>query len=246
MKVDQFKNVKVDIKRNDEIHTQTLNTKVTKRFSLENIKSTLNECKASILGHMAYNILDQAGNQTLAALFSCFDVDRQDSLEERKNKIKLLYEIYGLNTTKSMPKWRDYDVQVTYRKRIKCSSNQLLAQFEKRYPVINQLCRERREVIEENGRNSYSQHKLWMSFISVSEISCPDLCKLIRIMISIPPNTGWIERAYSSFEMICSKRRNRLLTENVRELFFLAVLKLKTRNAMDYEDEIQYLSSKSS
>ena len=67
---------------------------------------------------------------------------------------------------------------------------------------------------------------LWQKFISINELSSPRLCKLVRIMLSFPPNTGWVERSYSSFEMICDKRRNRLLTDNIRELYFLTVLKL--------------------
>ena len=34
----------------------------------------------------------------------------------------------------------------------------------------------------------------------MNEIAFPDLSKMIRVMLSIPPSTGWIERAYSVLE----------------------------------------------
>ena len=48
----------------------------------------------------------------------------------------------------------------------------------------------------------------WKKFVNENEISFPDLCCLVRIMISIPPNTGWVERAYSVLEITCQKLRN--------------------------------------
>lgn len=39
-----------------------------------------------------------------------------------------------------------------------------------------------------------------------------DVC---GIVLSVPPNTEWIEQSYPKFEIICSKRRNHLLMENM-------------------------------
>ena len=41
-------------------------------------------------------------------------------------------------------------------------------------------------------------------------MSCSHICHLIRIMFSIPPNTGWLEQDYSILELICQKRHNQL------------------------------------
>ena len=57
-------------------------------------------------------------------------------------------------------------------------------------------------------------------------------------MISIPPNTGWVERAYSLLELICQKRRNQLAIESLMSFFFLSVLKLPIRDAFSYNKEI--------
>ena len=42
--------------------------------------------------------------------------------------------------------------------------------------------------------------QLWQTFLNMNEIAFPDLSKMIRVMLSIPPSTGWIERAYSVLE----------------------------------------------
>ena len=39
---------------------------------------------------------------------------------------------------------------------------------------------------------------------------------VVKVMLAIPPNTGWIERAYSKLQMICTARRNKLLIPNIR------------------------------
>lgn len=75
-------------------------------------------------------------------------------------------------------------------------------------------------------------------------IECPDLCDLVLVMISVPPNSGYVERAYSYLERVCEKRRNRTKVENLKELFFLAVLKLKEKKCLEYTTEIGLLSHK--
>ena len=66
------------------------------------------------------------------------------------------------------------------------------------------------------------------------------LCRLVRIMFSIPPNTGWVERAYSILEIICQKQRNRMAVEKLEELFFQGELKLFVKDAFGYDAEIDY------
>ena len=77
-----------------------------------------------------------------------------------------------------------------------------------------------------NGKSSYQL------------ISHPYLCQAISIMLSMAPNTGWVERGYSILEMICSKRRNCLDPVNMEPLFLLAVLKLSIKSSGDYKNEI--------
>ena len=81
-----------------------------------------------------------------------------------------------------------------------------------------------------------------MEFLASMRIQCGDLCDLVLIMISVPPNSGWVERAYSHLERVCDKRRNRLNVDNLKELFFLAVLQLKPKDCMAYTVEVELLA----
>ena len=63
------------------------------------------------------------------------------------------------------------------------------------------------------------------------------MCRLVLLMMSIPANTGWIERAYSKLQLICVARRNHLI-ENIRHEFFLNVLQLSVRSTTEYGEEI--------
>ena len=83
------------------------------------------------------------------------------------------------------------------------------------------------------------QHKLWLRFLK--DMQCPDLCDLILIMISIPPNSGWVERAYSYLDQVCQKKKSRVNVGNLKELLFLAVLKLKPKDSWSYKKEIEIL-----
>ena len=65
------------------------------------------------------------------------------------------------------------------------------------------------------------------------------LVKLVKIMISIPPNTGCIKTAYSYLELICAKRRNKMSISTMATMLFLSVLKQPVRDLSDYEKEIK-------
>lgn len=89
-----------------------------------------------------------------------------------------------------------------------------------------------------------SQYQLWVKFIKLMGMQCPDLCDLVLVMISVPPNSGWVERAYSYLQMICQKRRNQMKIEKpLKELFFLALLKLKPKDSQGYSNEIKILAN---
>ena len=68
----------------------------------------------------------------------------------------------------------------------------------------------------------------------------PHLCELISIMMSVPTNTGWVERGYSTLEMICEKRRNNLKVQTMESLLFLPILKevYKKKVPEEYTAEI--------
>ena len=62
---------------------------------------------------------------------------------------------------------------------------------------------------------------------------------LVQIMIAIPVNKGWIEQVYSKLKMICTKRRNKLLVDNIKNKFFLNVLSFSEHFTIAYTKEIK-------
>ena len=114
----------------------------------------------------------------------------------------------------------------------------MIEEFESAYVDVNTLAKERQDAIKRKDTVIPSQKVQWQKFLSVHKISHPNLCQVIRIMLSIAPNTGWVERAYSVKEITCSKRRNRIDPVNLEPLFLLAVLKLAVKSSADYKKDI--------
>ena len=73
---------------------------------------------------------------------------------------------------------------------------------------------------------------MWTDYINMHEFDCGDMCRMIKIMMSIPPNTGWIERSYSLLEIICQKRRNQMALETMRNLFFSGCTKAASQRLL--------------
>ena len=58
------------------------------------------------------------------------------------------------------------------------------------------------------------QLELWREFGKQHGMEHRHVTHFIQIIIAIAVNTVWI--AYSKLEMICNKRRNKLLVDNIR------------------------------
>ena len=80
---------------------------------------------------------------------------------------------------------------------------------------------------------------VWTDYINMHGFDCGDMCRMIKIMMSIPPNTGWIERSYSLLEIICQKKKKQDGIRNNEEPFFLAVLKLPVRDCFCDDKELR-------
>ena len=55
-------------------------------------------------------------------------------------------------------------------------------------------------------------------------------------------NSGRVERAYRYLDQVYQKKRNHLDIGNLKELFFIAVLKLQPKDSFSYEKEIETFS----
>ena len=134
----------------------------------------------------------------------------------------------------------EFDVEVVFKGRIKCTKSELLDQFQKSFIDFNQMARELQKSTEDNNSSlnqvnfriikpnsilkgednaflegldrplycmlyviqccSSFSDAVVTKLLNMNEIAFPDLSKMIRVMLSIPPSTGWIERAYNVLE----------------------------------------------
>lgn len=227
-------------------HTQILNEKLTRHKTFENVKEEVLTTKTNILKRLHDNIIDQVAEDSIFNLLNLFDLSSSESFDDRVSKLKTLHDLFGKDVDHTVTeKWFDFDIQIKYKARLHCTQDQLVEQFTKGFPKMNSLARELREdrQSERVHRLNLTQHQLWTKFLNEMGMQCPDLCELILIMLSVPPNSGWVERAYSYLERICQKQRNRMSIEKpLKELFFLALLNLKTKDSYGYRKEIEILS----
>ena len=165
--------------------------------------------KKNILKQLHDNIVDQVEEDSIFFLLNVFDLNSRESFEEKTVKIRQLYNIYGKERSHQVKeKWFNFTVMVNYLPRLRCSEEELVSQFISAREKISSLAREYRERGEE--LKHLTQHDLWCKFIVSMDMQLPDLCDLIVTMMSVPPNIGWVERAYSYLEQICQKKRNRM------------------------------------
>ena len=186
--------------------------------------------------------MDQNSEDSIFHLLTAFDLTSTEDLEEKVVKLEHLFDIYGVDLTHVMPEWFNFQVRATYEKRLTCTKEMLVKQFEDAHEKIVSMSRDLRDDRRNHSEKKLSQHKLWMQFLNNNGMQFPDLCDLVLIMISVPPNSGYVERAYSYLEQVCQKKRNRIDISNLRELFFLAVLKLPVKDSYSYSKEIDILS----
>ena len=181
-------------------------------------------------------------DEEIAFLFSAFDLESTEDLEGRLAKLETLHRMYGIEREHPVAKeWYGYKVILIFRKRLSCTLKQLQDEFSKAYPSLNVLSRQIRlaKSNPSSSPDSRSQVHTWRTFHSTNMISLPNLCQILEIMFSVAPNTGWVERAYSTLEQICPKRRNKMAVSTIRACFLLSVLDLPVKGCFDYEDTIK-------
>ena len=86
------------------------------------------------------------------------------------------------------------------------------------------------------------QLNVWKGFISNEAIQYPSFAQLLMIMIATPCNTSDLGRGFTFLEMVASKRKTALKSENLEILFLLAALKIPVKLADDYYKEVDYLA----
>ena len=114
------------------VHTHILNEKISaQNKTIDSIKEDLLNVKEGILNCLVDNIKDQ-NKGSICHLTSAFNLASREGLESRLEKIKLLHKMYG-NDQEMDEKWHDFDVFVTYKKKLNCLVKDLLDQFKLGY-----------------------------------------------------------------------------------------------------------------
>ena len=236
---DRNRNLKAVFKLKNSEHVLTLNERLTNRNkSLENLKEDLQGMKEAILQNIVENILDQNQPDSLLGLMSVFDLGSDEDYSSRVEKISQLFSIYGNNKEHNVDeKWNGYQVRIIYKKRLSCSKDDLLKQFDKAWPIMNRLSQEFSQAKEKGIQ--LTQYDLWKKFVQRNTIPCRHFCQLVKIMFATPLNTGWVERSYSTLEQLCPKRRAALKTQNLKTQFFMSTLRREPKDAFGYNAEIR-------
>ena len=135
-----------DIKMKDAVHTVTINSKVTRGVTLDNVKEKLVKSKMEILQCMADNILSLNGNDgKLAELMSAFNLSYEEDYEARASKVMSLYDVYHQDRVHNLEEWNSFKVKVNFPKRTNCTKSELLSQFKKAFEKMNCMARKLRD-----------------------------------------------------------------------------------------------------
>ena len=81
--LDAFKSIIDKLKVDDNIHTFTLNKRLTKNQNLQIVKDDLLKAKKEILKCLSDNIRDQNSEESLVAMFGAFNLKSTEDLDSR-------------------------------------------------------------------------------------------------------------------------------------------------------------------
>ena len=119
--------------------------------------------KKEIIGCIVDNINDQNGVDSLMGL-SLFDLSSDEDFESRLDQLSKFYDMYGVDNEHLVKKqWYNYDVRITYKRRLSCSKAEISEQFQKAWPKINMLSTQFHEA--KDSDKPITQYELWRKFV---------------------------------------------------------------------------------
>ena len=187
---------------------------------------------------MAGNIVDENQADTTVEFASVFDMCRPMDLDARIKYIKKLHTLYGTNYIHEISKfdsdWKDYNISLPHKRKLNCSEKEITHQFQNLWPIFNKVWPQYQECIKDQHIN-FLNH-----ILSNYTITHPDVCDLLRILITIAPSTSPLEQSFSKLSKICFKDTNILLTKNLETLYLLAA---NSYPKIDYVKTIEILES---
>ena len=131
--------------------------------------------------------------------------------------------------------WKKYfTVYPRLNRKLNCSEKEITHQFQNLWPIFNKVWPQYQECIKDQHIN-FLNH-----ILSNYTITHPDVCDLLRILITIAPSTSPLEQSFSKLSKICFKDTNILLTKNLETLYLLAA---NSYPKIDYVKTIEILES---
>ena len=187
---------------------------------LEDLKQQLHEIRERVIENIAENIRDQCDKTTVYYFCSFTDFELRDDLECWKEKLNELLKILCSSTVHEMEeKWNGYQMIIEYTRLTDASSAEVLEEFERSWPTLNRLWS---TYQDDSKKGKDVQLSLLQKFIK-NNITFPNLCKLLMILIASAANTSPLERPYSTLEIVCDKGRANLTPETMEILYLLGV-----------------------
>ena len=126
-----------------------------------------------------------------------------------------------VNSVRSVPPERgysDYKVRVCCKRKISCTLDRLISQFNNLWPIMYILWPEFRD---KNNNNL----NFWQTIVSQYTISHPFLCEIIKIPLLHASTTEPSERSFNKLVKMCYEDRNKVLVKNLESLYLLRSLK---------------------
>lgn len=120
-------------------------------------------------------IRDQVDSSTLMFQFFAFDLKSKEDLNGRSQKISAFYNTFDVDAEHAVKdKWNGVSMSITLKKKLICFSEELQKEFEKAFPVINEiariLCLSHESLVPKS-----SQIGLWQKFVKTRDMEFPRL-----------------------------------------------------------------------
>ena len=106
-----------------------------------------------------------------------------------------------------------------YKQQIDCTEEELCEEFKNLWPLFNRFWPEYQH------ETRTSQQRFLGHILSIYNITHVGISKLLRILISVAPSTGSLERSFSKLSNICYKERIQLTTKHLKHCTYCASLK---------------------
>lgn len=203
--------------------------------------ATIKQEAASMKDKVKRNLIDNATDQkqesTIVEFASALDFTRKIDKATRLKHIKNLFNVYGreskheISDAKFKGDLDDFNITITYQRKIKCTEEELLNEFKSLWPTLSKVWLQIKDTKPQPNRIK----RFWTKIVEEHAIEYPNLADLIILLLSISPGTGPVERSFSQLAKICYKDRNSMAEDTIEHLFLLAVMKVD-------EDDDQFIS----